>query len=159
MKNNMSRIKRAVTGLVMLAGLAAGLNAWTARAGGFDGGAVTPTGALVNGATNTVVWTNTGTAFQLHQGCPLVLEPVFTGTSQSSNVWFGLDLSDGTGTNWSTTTPITVTNAVNGSLTVTGLVVVPASAFQGCKYARWDSLGTLATNGVVPVELIWSQFY
>lgn len=162
-KKKMSK-KLLVTSL--LAGLLS-LGVWTAQAGTWASGVLSAPGSFAAGATNGVTLsTNAGPVINLQPGVPLILQPQFAGSvnSGTSNQVFGLDLSDASGTYFSTTTPLLVTNAANGTNAVTGFIVIPASAFQGAKQARWDTYYNAATAGAslqtnTPTGLIWSQYY
>lgn len=85
--------------------------------------------------------------------------PNFTSSGTgTSNVIFSFNLSSD-GTNFTTTLPLSITNACNAATNVIGGVTVQAATLAGWKKGRLDQISTTQTTGVFITNIITGYFY
>lgn len=98
--------------------------------------------SLTNGSARA----SNGVAYAFTQGVPLTFVTAFAvGGVGTSNVIVGLDFTPDY-TNWTSTTPVTITNSAVASISVTNGVVLPASLFTGYRAFRIGYVATTQTN-------------
>ncbi len=85
--------------------------------------------------------------FRLRAHTGLAISPSFTllSTAGAGTFTFGWNISVD-GTNWTTTLPLTLALACNGTNTVTGYTNVPGSWLDNARYIRLDSMACTSTN-------------
>ena len=150
--------KQTLPGLILIVGLAlfTTLSTLPARAGDVIYKTVTlGTGQTL--LTNTTVTAN-GTPFAITPNADLAFFPTTTGAGVgTSNVIFSIQLSPDA-TDYTTTTPLSLTNALTGTTLARGYIFVSRTNLYGTKWARVSAVSTTQTNGVT-VGLKYSQWY
>lgn len=150
---------RPILSLTVAGMLALGLSA---RAGTWDTGSLNIPIAIQS-ATNGTLTSTSGTAFTVHPGVALSLDMstvagAVAGAGVLSNAVAGIDTSSD-GTHFTTTTPITLTNSLNGTTPVEGHVTLTAAQMANIQAIRVDSFGTTATTNVTCTAIYYSQYY
>jgi hypothetical protein len=91
-------------------------------------------------------------------GRGMAVFPYFAGTNASTaNVIFAFTVSYD-GTNWSTTTPILLTNAMNGTTAVRGFHHIPASSLDNVRAIRLQTIQNAHTASVFVTNVVWSVY-
>lgn len=153
MKTNKIKAGWLVTSLLALFTI---LSAASMKAGDVHYNAIT-LGAGQTLLTNTTVTAN-GSSFPIVPNADLAFFPSTTGAGVgTSNVTFSVQLA-GDGSTFTTTTPISLTNANNGTTTATGYIIVNRTNLVGITSGRVSAVSTTQTNGVT-VGLSYSQYY
>lgn len=109
--------------------------------------------------SNTTATATTGTPLKLREGQTLSVMPVFSGGVGTSNVVYGFALSFDKGTNYSTTLPLTVTIAANGTNTVKGVGQFTAAQLQDATHIKLISVSTTQTNNITTANVFYGFTY
>jgi hypothetical protein len=170
----MKRIKKLAGLMVVTVGLLGRPAAVQASPGWYNGIFTLPTQLTlsytnINTSTPTnIVATNAAAAYTLQPGVPLLLwiNTSVQTSAQATNHIVGFDVYNGQV--WSTTQPITVTNAnltpnnysIPGNSNIVVNYIVPAASLYGCTQIRVGSftLTGQQTNGVLNA-VGYSQYY
>lgn len=115
---------------------------------------------LTNGTatvTNLQTLGVTAKPFTLRQGCGLYVSPYFTGTNDSTtNVVFKFETT-ADGANYSTTGPLRVTNALNGTNAVRGAFFISNDTLDNCRAVKLVSIQNYHTNSISVTNVVLSQ--
>jgi hypothetical protein len=109
--------------------------------------------ALSGPITNATVVTTNSAPVLIDPNVDLVFWPTATAAGAgTSNCVYGFNVSGSQtlGVGFSTTTPLLITNACNGTNPATGYVIISKTNLIGVTQFRWDSFSTTQTNGVTP---------
>jgi hypothetical protein len=91
-------------------------------------------------------------------GRGLAVFPYFAGTNASTaNVILAFNVSYD-GTNWSTTTPILLTNVMNGTTAVRGYHHIPASSLDNVRAIRLQTIQNAHNASLFVTNVVWSLY-
>ncbi len=140
----------ALFALITATAITANAQQFPPRFGNFDN-----VPALVTtDATSNVV----SSAVTLFPGRGLAVMPHFAGTNTATtNVIFDFEVTYD-GTNWSTVTAVTLTNALNGTTAVRGYHAIPPDTLDNVKAIRLQSIENRHSASVFITNVTWSVF-
>jgi hypothetical protein len=96
------------------------------------------------------------TGVSVRQGKGMAIMPYFVDTnSTAANLIFKFNVSYD-GTNWGTTLPILITNALNGTTAVRGFFNIPPDTLNNVRQLRLQSIVNGQTNTVWITNVVWS---
>ena len=108
--------------------------------------------------TNSTTLTIASNAVPVWRGRGMALMPTFTcAGADTGNVTFNWNLSYD-GTNWTTTTPISLVLVANGTTRVTGYTNVPADKLDNVRFIRLATISGTATTVATVSNVVWSAF-
>jgi hypothetical protein len=109
-------------------------------------------------ATNGQTLTINGPPITVHQDKGMAILPYFAAASagEAANVTFNFDVTYD-GTNWTTTKPITVAVAHNGTAAVRGHLLLDPTELNHVRQIRLSTVANAFTNTVYVTNVVWSR--
>ncbi len=105
--------------------------------------------------TNATTLTISSNRIDVVAGRGIAFLTAYTGAGAATdNLTFKFNVSHD-GTTWTTSTPITATQALNGTNAVVGYFIIPPTSLDHVNYLRLASIANAATNNATITSVRW----